>query len=251
MPADNILGILGDVPLRNLEVTSTTEAEEAARKLLERGVDGIKIHLQPPPSPKPPFPKDGILATVTAAHEAKKPVFVHPNSGADVLAAIEAGVDVIAHTTPQSGPWTGSLAIATKDRKIALTPTLTLWESAMRHDRISKRDSLTATAIGQLKFWAASGGTVLFGTDIGAIDYDPSEEYQLMSRAGLSFRQILASLTTAPAAQFGDSERLGRIAVGLEADLVVLTGDPSRDVKSFATVAYTVRGGKVIYRASP
>ena len=251
MPADNILGILGDIPLRNPEVTSATEAEQASKKLLELGVDGIKIHLQPPPPPKPPFPQDGIRAAVTAAHEAKKPAFVHPNSGADVIAAIQAGVDVIAHTTPQSGPWIGSLAIEMKDRRVALTPTLTLWESAMRHDRISAQDRFTAIAIGQLQFWVASGGTVLFGTDIGAIDYDPSEEYELMSRAGLSFRQILASLTTAPAAQFGDSGRLGRIAVGLEADLVVLTGDPARDVKKFAALAYTVQGGKVIYRASP
>ena len=251
MPADNILGILGDMPLRNLEVTSASEAKEASKKLLGMGVDGIKIHLQPPPPPKPPFPKDGIQAAVTLAHEVKKPVFVHPNSGADVIAAIQAGVDIIAHTTPQSGPWDGSLAVEMKDRRVALTPTLTLWESAMRHDRISAQDKFAAIAIGQLQFWVASGGTVLFGTDIGAIDYDPSEEYKLMSRAGLSFRQILASLTTAPAAQFGDSERLGRIAVGLEADLVVLTGDPSRDVKEFAAVAFTVQGGKVIYRASP
>jgi hypothetical protein len=69
------------------------------------GVDGIKIHLQPPPPPKPPFPRDGIEAAVKPAHEVKKPVFVHPNSGADVIAAIQAGVDVIAHTTPQSGSW--------------------------------------------------------------------------------------------------------------------------------------------------
>jgi imidazolonepropionase-like amidohydrolase len=250
MPADNILGILGDMPLRNLEVANAREAEEASKKLLAMGVDGIKVHLQPPPPPKPPFPKDGIQTAVTLAHEMKKPVFVHPNSVADVIAAIQAGVDVIAHTTPQSGPWDGSVAAEMKDRRVALTPTLTLWESTMRHDRFSAQDRLTAIAIGQLQFWVASGGTVLFGTDIGAIDYDPSEEYELMSRAGLSFRQILASLTTAPAAHFGDAERLGRIAVGLDADLVVLTGDPSRGVKEFATVAYTVQGGKVIYRVS-
>jgi imidazolonepropionase-like amidohydrolase len=69
-----------------------------------------------------------------------------------------------------------------------------------------------------------------------------------MARAGLNFRQILATLTTAPAALFGDSERLGRIAVGFEADLVVLSGDPSRDVKGFAAVAYTVEGGNIVYR---
>ena len=251
MPADTILGILGDMPLKNLEVTNAAQAEQASKKLLEMGVDGIKLHLQPPPPPKPPFPRDGIEAAVKAAHEAKKPVFVHPNSGADVIAAIQAGVDVIAHTTPQSGPWDRSLAAEMKDRRVALTPTLTMWESTMRHDRISAQDRFTAIATGQLQFWVASGGTVLFGTDIGAIDYDPSEELALMRRAGLSFNQILASLTTAPAEHFGDSERLGRIAVGLDADLVVLTGDPSRDVKQLAAVASTVQGGKVIYRINP
>jgi imidazolonepropionase-like amidohydrolase len=167
-----------------------------------------------------------------------------------VIAAIQAGVDVIAHTTPQSGPWGEALTREIKGRRAALTPTLTLWKSSLRHDRISAQETLTAVAIGQLQSWVASGGSVLFGTDIGAIDYDPSEEYALMGRAGLSFRQILAALTTAPAAQFGDSERLGRIAVGLEADLVVLTADPSRDVKGFAAVAYTVQGGNIVYRSS-
>jgi hypothetical protein len=37
----------------------------------------------------------------------------------------------------------------------------------------------------------------------------------------------------------------------LDADLVVLRGDPFRDVKELAAVAYAVQGGKVIYRASP
>ena len=112
------------MPFRNLEVTSAAESEDASKKLLAMCVDGIKVHLQPPPPPEPPFPRDGIQAAVTLAHEVKKPVFVHPNSGADVIAAIEAGVDVIAHTTPQSGPWDGSLAAEMKDRKVALTPTL-------------------------------------------------------------------------------------------------------------------------------
>lgn len=249
MPADSILRILGEMPLRNLEVRSAAEAEEAAMKLLEKGVDGIKVHLQPPPAPQPTFPRDGIAAAVKLAHEMKKPVFLHPNSAVDVIAAIQAGVDVVAHTTPQSGPWDDSITNEIKDRKVALTPTLAIWESSMRHDLISAQDAFTAVAVGQLEAWIASGGTVLFGNDIGAIDYDPTEEYALMSRAGLSFRQILASLTTAPAAYFSDAERLGRIAVGLQADLVVLKGDPLQDVKELRAVAYTIRGGKIIYRS--
>ena len=71
-------------------------------------------------------------------------------------------------------------------------------------------------------------------------------------RAGapsFAHRQILAALTTAPAAQFGDADRLGKIAVGFDADLAVVRGDPSRDVGVLAAVVYTVRDGKLIYRS--
>ena len=71
-----------------------------------------------------------------------------------------------------------------------------------------------------------------------------------MAEAGMSFRQILASLTTAPAERFGESRQLGRIAAGLEADLVVLKGDPSQNIGALAAVQYTFRAGKIIYRAS-
>jgi imidazolonepropionase-like amidohydrolase len=73
----------------------------------------------------------------------------------------------------------------------------------------------------------AQGGTVLYGSDLGAVDYDPTDEYFLMSAAGLSFREILASLTTTPAAEFGESHRLGRIAPGIIADLIALRSDCS------------------------
>jgi len=137
-----------------------------------------------------------------------------------------------------------------KDRRVALTPSLTLWKYYMRHDRISTQEQLVSTAIGQLRAWLDSGGTILFGTDLGAVDYDPSEEYALMAEAGMSFHQILASLTTAPAERFGESKQLGRIAAGLQADLVVLKGDPSKNIRALAAVQYTLRAGKIIYRAS-
>jgi hypothetical protein len=56
-----------------------------------------------------------------------------------------------------------------------------------------------------------AGGEVLFGTDVGYLqDDDPTEEYELMAAAGMDYRQVLASLTAAPAARFGDVEREGK-----------------------------------------
>ena len=137
-----------------------------------------------------------------------------------------------------------------KDRRVALTPTLTLWKYYARHDRISTQEQIANTAIGQLRAWLAVGGTVLFGTDVGAVDYDPSEEYAMMAEAGMSFRQILDSLTTAPAGRFGESDQPGRIAPGFPADLVVLKDDPSRNIRALAAVQYTLRAGTIVYRAS-
>ncbi|HLF23004.1 MAG TPA: amidohydrolase family protein, partial [Burkholderiales bacterium] len=106
----------------------------------------------------------------------------------------------------------------------------------------------TETGVLQLKAFAEAGGQVLFGTDVGYMtDYDPTEEYVLMARAGLSPGQILTSLTTAPADKFGEKNRRGRVAAGMHADLVVLSADPAEDVRNFAKVRYTIRGGRVIY----
>ena len=71
-----------------------------------------------------------------------------------------------------------------------------------------------------------------------------------MAEAGMSFRQILASLTTAPAERFGESKQLGQVTAGLQADLVILKNDPSKNIRALAAVEYTVRAGKIIYRAS-
>jgi imidazolonepropionase-like amidohydrolase len=248
LPSDQVLGVMGVMKLPAPEIADAAQAAAAARKLLDAGVDGIKIFASAPRSA--PLPESVFQAAVGEAHRAGKPVFVHPNNAADVLAAVRGGVDVIAHTTPHSGPWDATLLSAMKERRVALTPTLTLWKYYMRHDRLSAQEKVTETEIGQLRAWLASGGTVLFGTDLGAVEYDPSEEYALMSEAGMTFPQILASLTTVPAERFGDANKLGRIAAGLQADLTVFHQDPALTLRALAHVKYTLRAGKIIYRAT-
>jgi imidazolonepropionase-like amidohydrolase len=103
----------------------------------------------------------------------------------------------------------------------------------------------------QLRAFADAGGQVLFGTDVGYMtDFDPTDEYVFMQQAGLSFPRILAALTTAPAERFGLAMRTGRLARGLDADVAVIEGDPATDIRNLARVRYTLRGGRVLYRAT-
>lgn len=245
LPPDLVLHMMGAMKFPAPEVSDGPQAAEAVRRLLSEGVDAIKLFASAQRGA--PLPRAALEAATAEAHTAGKLVFVHPNNGADVLTAVRGGVDIVAHTTPHSGPWDETLLDEMQSRQVTLTPTLTLWKYYARHDRLSFQQQVVETELAQLRAFLARGGTVLFGTDLGAVEYDPSEEYALMSAAGMTFRQILASLTTAPAARFGEAHRLGRIAPGFDADLTVLAGDPTRNLAALSNVAHTLRSGRVLF----
>jgi N-acetylglucosamine-6-phosphate deacetylase len=52
----------------------------------------------------------------------------------------------------------------------------------------------------------------MFGTDTGFLtDYDMAEEYRQLYLTGLSFRDVLAMLTTAPAQRFHVADHQGEL----------------------------------------
>ncbi|MPZ19133.1 MAG: amidohydrolase family protein [Luteitalea sp.] len=250
-PPELILDVSGSMRVTMPEVADAAEALAAARKHLDAGTDGIKLYAATWAPPIVSLPESAIRAAADEAHRRKKPVFAHPSNREGLLAAVRGGADILVHTAPQSGPWDEATLAAMKKAGVAVIPTLKLWRYELRHDRISDLERFAGMGVDQLRAWLGTGGEVLFGTDVGYMDdYDPSDEYALMAEAGMSASQILSSLTVVPAKRFGDSARLGRIATGLAADLAVLSEDPSKNVRAFAAVRYTIRNGTVIYQAS-
>lgn len=237
MPPENVLRVLGAAPTVPHEAPDARAAVNAANTILAQGTDGLKIFMSGH-APAQRLAAEAARAAVQRARLSQKPVFAHANDGEDVLAALAAGVDVVAHTTPRSGPWSAEILKTAQHRGAALTPTLALWPHLMRHDRVSLVRSLEETAAGQLRAWLDAGAAVLFGTDYGAVAADPAPEFALMRRAGMSFPQILASLTTEPAKRFGQNDA-GRIAPGLQADVAVF--------ETPFTVRYTLRRGRVLH----
>ena len=250
-----VRALLKEIGAPSAEVASPDQARSRVRQQLADGADGVKLFtgaVVGGASGVLPMDIDIARAVVAEAHRAGKPAFAHPSDMAGLEVSLASGVDVLAHTTPFSGPWDEALVRRLRAAGLALVPTLTLFEAELRREAVP--DSVIARFIAeatqQVQVFAAAGGTVLFGTDVGYIDqFDTRREFELMARAGLDWRQILASLTTAPAGRFGQGEWKGRIAPGMVADLVLLGTDPAVDVKGFSDVQATVRGGRVIYRA--
>jgi imidazolonepropionase-like amidohydrolase len=233
------------------EVEFSAQAAERVRQQIHDGANGIKIFAgSVVPDGILIMPLDLAKAIVAETHRVGKPVFAHPSNKEGVELAIQSGVDILAHTAPSGGPWSPSLVERLKTAHMALIPTLTLWhlDKSVSPEEFEK--GMNTVVLPQLRAYSEAGGQILFGTDVGYIEqFDTSEEFVWMSRAGMSFQQILASLTTNPAQRFGYSSRSGRIANGMDADLVVLTSDPVHDATAFSKVRRTIRGGKLIYSA--
>lgn len=90
----------------------------------------------------------------------------------------------------------------------------------------------------------------MFGPDIGYLNLYSAltREFGYIARAGMTFPQILASLTTTPAARLGYARTTGQIKMGMDADMTLLEGDPARDINVFAHVILTIRRGQIIYQ---
>ena len=239
------------------EVSTPEEAAARAARQLDRGADGVKIFAGAIVGGKIgvlPMRIDIAKAVVAQAHQRGKPAFAHPSNLAGLNVAIESGVDVLAHTTAMDGgdapaAWSNQLIARMRAHKMALIPTMTLFEVEARKsgEKPDDLERVITMITAEVKSYAAAGGQILFGTDVGYTDaFDTTEEYRLMSNA-LDWRQILDSLTTAPAGRFGFSAHKGRIANGMDADLVLLNADPAKDPTAFARVRDTIKGGRIIW----
>ena len=261
-PEHGIPFYLRDLPPEILAIlqqpATADEARTMVAKNLAAGADATKLFVATPQGKgviKRMLP-DIARAAVEETHRAGKLVIVHPTDPDGVAAAADAGVDILAHTTIDPNPsiWSPELIAKLVANHISVVPTLQLWGYELAKAQLPKPiiDKITREAEVQLAAFAKAGGQVLFGTDAGYMSVlDPTEEYVRLAESGLTPVQILASLTTAPAARWNASARRGRVAADLAADLVVLDGDPATDVRNFTAVKCAIRAGKQVFVRPP
>ncbi len=227
------------------EAATPADAVRIVDEQIAQGADIVKLYavswLRRDGKPVPyAMPLQVVRAAADEAHRKGKLVFAHPSTIEGVELVIAGHVDVLAHTSEESDKWDEALSARLKGANVTLIPTPTLFSRDDNFDSILK----------EVKSYSDAHGQIMFGTDIGYLnDYSAlTKEYGYMARAGMTFPQILASLTTTPAVRLGFEGTTGQIKTGMDADLTLLEGDPARDINAFAHVALTIRNGQIIYQ---
>src|SRR5690606_5050187 len=133
-PVDGIPAYLADYPPALLErmpqPATPDEAAAAVRDNLQAGADGTKLFVATPQADGRIERMDAAIARAAGdeTHRRGKPAMAHPTDVEGIGAALDAGVDVLVHTTlgVESG-WPEPLVRRLVEHRVSLVPTLKLW----------------------------------------------------------------------------------------------------------------------------
>jgi imidazolonepropionase-like amidohydrolase len=245
-PAHALPYYLADLPPELKAKMAQPETPQEAAAFVDKnravGCDIVKLFTGSIVSPGHITPMQVGIARAAAneAHRKGLLVFSHSSNFKGTEVAIDAGVDVLAHTPEDTDGIDEALLRRMIDQRMTIIPTLKLFS---HDDAIAK--------IRRLDYrYRELGGRLVYGTDTGFLtDYDQGEEFRQLMQAGFGFRDVLVILTTAPVELFHLSQSEGKVMPGMRGDLTILSEDPgSGNFEAFTKVRYTIRGGKVIWR---
>jgi imidazolonepropionase-like amidohydrolase len=94
---------------------------------------------------------------------------------------------------------------------------------------------------------ATPGLKVVYGTDAvaGAHGRNADDLTCRVREGGQSPMDAIVSATSLNAQSLGFGNRLGAIANGMEADIIAVDGDPSKDITALGRVVFVMKGGRV------
>src|SRR3954469_19009201 len=189
-------------------------------------------------------------AAVEEAHKAGLRITTHAHGAEGMRIAAEAGIDSIEHATLLDA----KTIRAIKDNNVALVPTFLalhaiLENAAKLPDRVMARAREVAAKHHEgVRAAHKAGVRIAAGTDAGT-PFNRHERFALelryLNETGLTREESLIAATSRAADVIG-SPKAGRIAPRMWADLVFLSGDPTRDLETVLTPkAVWVRGAQI------
>lgn len=225
---------------------------QVVRDQIGKGADVVKVYADYrwglKNEAQPSFSIDELKLIVETAASSGRKVVAHASTAEGMRRAIMAGVSTIEHGDA------GTLEIfeLMKQKRVALCPTISAghaiaqyrgWQAGtlpepdgVKQKRISYQAAIQAEV------------TICAGGDVGVFAHgDNVRELIMMTEYGMMADQVLRSATSVNADVFGISDIAGRIKENLKADILVVQGDPTKNISDLRKVKVVMKDG-VVYR---
>jgi imidazolonepropionase-like amidohydrolase len=248
---------MGGPPIPTLGPSDDVQAFVDAR--VAEGGDYVKIIYD---HAFPTLTRAQLDEVIAAVHRRNRLAVVHATRQADAIDAIASGADGLVHIFADAAP-SPELAPRAARHGVFVVPTLSVFESvtgaadgtwwqdvpqlaarvtpAMRRSLDARMPREIGAGMSLAHAQAAVGALhragvpILAGTDApspgSAHGLSLHRELELLVRSGLTPVEALAAATSGPARAFGFHDR-GRVAPGLRADLLLVEGDPTADIRA-------------------
>jgi imidazolonepropionase-like amidohydrolase len=261
-----ITSVGGHCAVMGGEAAGVEGLRRAVRERAERGADWVKVMASGGVMTATTdvragqFSDEELRAVVDEAHRLGLPVTAHAHATSAIVQCVAAGVDAIEHGScfGDRGMWTPpELAQAIAAAGIVVCPTLGAdlsafggevppWVKAvMQRAGFTPEDRHT-----QVAALYRGGVPLVSGTDSGI---NPAKHHGILAlslvelaASGVPPVEVLASATGDAARAIGVADRTGRLRPGLDADLVLVGGDPVADVAAVGDVRLVVSRGRVL-----
>jgi imidazolonepropionase-like amidohydrolase len=227
---------IDDIPQGGEEADGPDGVARVVRSQIKHGADWIKVYSDyrwgPNGETRPTFTLDELKLAVEIANSSGRQVAAHASTSEGIRRAVVAGVRSIEHgyeITPE-------IIALMKEHGTFFCPTLAVGSNLQRRGQLVKQAFDAGIPI------CAGGDAGVFTHGENAIEAE-----RLVSYGGLTPLQALMSATSVNARLLQMDDRLGAVKPGAYADLVAVTGDPTKDIGAIRAVKFVMKGG-VVYR---
>jgi imidazolonepropionase-like amidohydrolase len=241
-----------DVPQGGEEADGNTLIR-VVRDQAGKGADWIKIYGDYRAGPNgqtvATFSQDEMKLIVDTAKSIGRPVAVHTTTPEGMRRAILAGAETIEHG--DSG--TPEVFKLMAEHGVALCPTLAAGHATSQYSGWVPGQGQEPAGIQRkresFKAALAAGVTIASGSDVGVFTHgDEARELELMVAYGMPALDALKSATSIDARVLHMENQIGRVAQGLQADLLAVDGDPTKDMSVLHKVKLVMKAGAIVRR---
>ena len=242
-----------DAPKGAAEADGMDALIKEVRTQIGKGADLIKVYADyrwgVNKEPMPTFTIDELKKVVEVAGSSGRIVAVHATTAEGMRRAITAGVTTIEH----GDNGTPEIFNLMKQKNIALCPTLAAGDAIEQYSGWRKDTDPEPERIRQKRasFQEAlkAGVIICMGGDVGVFPHgDNAREMEMMVEYGMKTLSVLQSATSVNADVFKISNEVGRIKAGLYADILVVQGDPSKNIHDIRNIKLVMKNGIIYYQ---